>query len=164
MGDEKRQGPWIETDRKRGDSGIRRHTRQRWKLIKSETTERMRGTNDETMPAGDENPQDAGLVSFDTDDNGGAPPPADGENNGGDNGNVVVVPPADDDEDEEDDQPVALIAPNARRLLSRARLLAHLGVACTMALALLVNSHVWNVSTAGMQLPTWDQTGDGWST
>ena len=121
----------------------------------------MSGTNDETMPAGDENPQAAGLVSFDTDDNGDAPPAADGENNGGEVGNVVGVPPADDDEEEEDDQPVALVAPNARRVLSRAWLLARLGVACTMALALLVNGHVWNVATAGMQLPTWDQTGDG---
>ena len=119
----------------------------------------MSGTNDETLPVGDENPQDAGLVSFDdTDDNG-----ADGENNSGNDGDVVVVPPADDDEEEEDDQQDAVVAPNARRMLSRAWLLAHLGMACTMALALLVNGHVWNVATAGMQLPTWDQTGDGWS-
>ena len=103
----------------------------------------MSGTNDETMPTGDENPQDAGLVSFDdTDDNGGAPPAADGENNVGDDGGVVVVPPADDDDEEEDDQPAALVAPNARRMLLRAWLLAHLGMACTMALALLVNGHV----------------------
>ena len=124
----------------------------------------MSGANNEAVPTGDENPQDAGLVSFDdTDDSGDAPPAAAGDNNVGDNDGVVVVPPADDDEEEEDDQPVALVAPNARRVLSRAWLLAHLGMACTMALALLVNGHVWNVATAGMQLPTWDQTGDGWS-
>ena len=81
-----------------------------------------------------------------------------------DDGDVVGVPPADDEEEEEDNQPVALVAPNAGRMLLRAWLLARLGVACTMALALLVNGHVWNVATAGMQLPTWDQTGDGWST
>ena len=54
-------------------------------------------------------------------------------------------------------------SPESRRMVSRAWLIAHLGRACTMMLALLVNSHVWNVATAGLQRPTWEQTGDGWS-
>ena len=56
--------------------------------------------------------------------------------------------------DEGDDgQDGALVALNTRRVLSRAWL--HLGMACTMVLALIVNEHVWNVATAGMQRPTW---------
>ena len=119
-----------------------------------------------TMPSGNGDSKDAGLVSFDDiDDNGAAPPVADEDNSGvADNGNVVVVPPADLNDEEGDEQDVAVVVSNARHMLSRAWLLAHLGMACTMVLALLVNGHVWNVATAGMQQPTWDQTGDGWST